>query len=93
MLGQSVIDGLDPVGGRLSRHRLPEVRPEGVKSIEVPNRLKEVEPEVRQGIDCCGKEGGLILCPSNTITPDVPLENILALYATAKGTSLQPSYD
>jgi uroporphyrinogen decarboxylase len=48
----------------------------------------DVASEVRHRIACCGQEGGLILSPSNTIQPDVPVENILALYQTAKGLSL-----
>ena len=48
----------------------------------------DVAAEVRQRISCCGKDGGLILSPSNTIQPDVSLENILALYETAKSISL-----
>ncbi len=53
---------------------------------------EDVEAEVRQRIDCCGRGGGLILSPSNTITPDVPLENILALYLTAKNRSLEVTH-
>jgi uroporphyrinogen-III decarboxylase len=48
----------------------------------------EVASEVRQRIECCGTDGGLILAPSNTVQPDVPLENLLALYQTAKYTKL-----
>jgi len=48
----------------------------------------DVASEVRHRISCCGKDGGLILAPSNTVQPDVPIENILALYKTAKGLSL-----
>jgi uroporphyrinogen decarboxylase len=48
----------------------------------------EVASEVRQRIAICGQNGGLILSPSNTIQPDVPLENILTLYTTAKNISL-----
>jgi len=47
----------------------------------------DVVSEVRHRISCCGRDGGLILSPSNTIQPDVPLENILALYNTAKKTT------
>lgn len=53
---------------------------------------EDVEAEVRQRIDCCGKDGGLILSPSNTITPDVSLENILALYLTAENSSLDAAH-
>lgn len=48
----------------------------------------DVVSEVHHRISCCGKNGGLILAPSNTVQPDVPLENILALYDTAKSISL-----
>ena len=47
---------------------------------------EDVAGEVRHRIASCSQEGGLILGPSNTIQPDVPLENILALYSTAKST-------
>jgi uroporphyrinogen decarboxylase len=49
---------------------------------------EEVASEVRQRIECCGTDGGLILAPSNTVQPDVPLENLLALYETARNTEL-----
>jgi len=49
----------------------------------------DVAAEVRHRISCCGRDGGLILSPSNTIQPDVPLENILVLYKTAKNISLK----
>ena len=48
----------------------------------------DVASEVRQRIECCGTNGGLILAPSNTVQHDVPLENLLALYETAKNTKL-----
>lgn len=53
----------------------------------------EVEAEVRQRIACCGRGGGLILSPANTIQPDVPLENILAVYLTAQNTPLESTDD
>lgn len=49
----------------------------------------DVADEVRQRISCCGQDGGLILSPSNTVQPDVPVENILALYMTAQNTPLK----
>ena len=50
---------------------------------------EDVTAEVLQRINCCGRDGGLILSPSNNIQPDVSLENILALYMTAKNTPLE----
>jgi uroporphyrinogen decarboxylase len=48
---------------------------------------EDVIAEVNYRMSCLGKNGGLILAPSNTVQPDVPIENILALYETAKGLS------
>ena len=45
---------------------------------------QEVAEEVKQRITVCGEDGGLILGPSNTVQPDVPVENILTLYQTAR---------
>ncbi len=40
----------------------------------------EVEAEIRLRIETVGPNGGLILGPSHNIQPDVPLENVLAMY-------------
>jgi uroporphyrinogen-III decarboxylase len=45
---------------------------------------EDVKKEVEDLIENCGYNGGLILCPSNYIQPDCPLENIAALYETAR---------
>lgn len=45
---------------------------------------EDVRREVISRIEKCGEGGGLILAPSNTVTPDVPIENIIALYEMAK---------
>ena len=44
----------------------------------------DVENEVRLRIQTVGPKGGLILGPSHNIQPDVPLGNVLALYAASK---------
>ena len=49
---------------------------------------EDVSLEVRERIRCCGREGGLILGPSNVIQPDVPVDNIVALYLTAQDFTL-----
>ena len=41
---------------------------------------EDVQREVRERIATCGEGGGLILCPSNLLQNDTPLENILAIY-------------
>lgn len=45
---------------------------------------EDVRAEVRACIAACGRQGGLILCPSNMIQNDTPLVNTLALYETAQ---------
>jgi uroporphyrinogen decarboxylase len=44
---------------------------------------EEVAAEVRDRIKTLGPGGGFILAPSQTLGPDVPLENIIAMYETA----------
>lgn len=47
---------------------------------------EDVREEVLSRIKECGNNGGLILAPANTVTADVPIENVLAVYNTAKET-------
>lgn len=42
----------------------------------------DVRREVHRLLDACAAGGGLILCPANYLLPDIPVENILALYDT-----------
>jgi uroporphyrinogen decarboxylase len=44
----------------------------------------EVVAEVRNRIDVLGAGGGYILAPVHTVEADVPVENLLAVYETAK---------
>ena len=46
--------------------------------------VEDVRNEVRERIQRCGKDGGLVIAPNNTVQFDVPLENLLAVYETAK---------
>jgi uroporphyrinogen decarboxylase len=46
--------------------------------------MEEVAEEVRKRIETCGQNGGLIIAPSNGITPDVPFENVLTMYEATK---------
>jgi uroporphyrinogen decarboxylase len=41
---------------------------------------EEVRAEVRRRIETVGREGGLVLGPTHSLEPDVPWENIVALY-------------
>jgi uroporphyrinogen decarboxylase len=51
--------------------------------------VDDVHREVRKIIDYCGENGGLIVCPSNLIQNDTPMENILALYEEINGGPLR----
>lgn len=44
----------------------------------------DVRNEVELRIRTCGQDGGLIICPSNMVQNDVPLENIVAMYDAAR---------
>lgn len=46
--------------------------------------VKEVKSIVIDRIEKLGKDGGLILAPSHVIGSEVPIDNIIALYETAK---------
>lgn len=48
--------------------------------------VEDVQNEVRGLIRNCGRNGGLVLRPSNAIGFDCPLENVLAFYQTAMET-------
>jgi len=45
---------------------------------------EDVAAEVRERIATLGQDGGYILAPVHTVEPDVPLENVLAVYDAAK---------
>jgi uroporphyrinogen decarboxylase len=45
---------------------------------------QQVETEVLRLIELLGAEGGYVVAASNAVQPDVPIENILALYRTAR---------
>ena len=44
---------------------------------------EEISAEVKGLIENLAPGGGFILCPSNHLLEDMPVENILALYDTA----------
>jgi uroporphyrinogen decarboxylase len=51
---------------------------------------KEVEEEVRERLRTVAPGGGLILCSSHRVQPDVPLENIRAFYRAAQEYGAYP---
>ena len=51
---------------------------------------QQVADEVRLRLDTAGRGGGLIISPAHNIQPEVPIENILAFYETAKTAGRYP---
>ena len=85
-LGVDVLDPIQPTcpemqrefGDRLCFHR----------GIDMQNLLPkappaEVEAEVRRDCEVLGRGGGYILGPAHLFQPDVPPEDILAVYSAA----------
>ena len=52
--------------------------------------VEGVKSEVRQRIEELGPGGGFVLAPSHNFGDDVPLENILAFFETAREYGLYP---
>jgi len=94
-LGIDVLDPIQPAG--------PEMRAETLKArygsqicfhggIDMQKLLPngtaaEVEDEVRRYCEVLGAGGGYILAPAHLFQPDVPPENILALYRAGSAAS------
>jgi uroporphyrinogen decarboxylase len=51
---------------------------------------QQVAEEVKLRLDTVGRGGGLIISPAHNIQPEVPIENILAFYETAKTAGRYP---
>ena len=45
---------------------------------------EEVRKEVRLRIETLGRDGGFILAPSHNLQPDIPAENIVAMYKAGR---------
>jgi uroporphyrinogen decarboxylase len=52
----------------------------GTQTIMPFGKPEEVKAEVKKRIETVGRDGGLLLGPTHMLEPDVPWENILALY-------------
>lgn len=50
--------------------------------------VKDVNREISDRIRVCQEGGGFVLCPSNLIQNDTPLENILEIYRAARSFAL-----
>ena len=92
-LGVDILDPIQPAG--------PDMRPESLKAefgdrlsfhggIDMQNLLPhatpaQVEAEARRYCEVLGQGGGYILGPAHLFQPDVPPENILAVYSSSTG--------
>jgi len=50
---------------------------------------EDVAKEVKERIKVCGRNGGLILGPSNQVLEDTPIENFLTIYRVADGMKIK----
>jgi uroporphyrinogen decarboxylase len=87
---QTSAEGMDPAmlkkrfGGRISFHGSVDTQrtlPKGSPG--------EVRSEVRARVEVLGSGGGLILAPTHNLQPDVPTENIIAMYSEATGLTIR----
>lgn len=46
--------------------------------------VEDVRKEVISRIEECGRNGGLVIAPAHTPQPDMPIENIVAVYETTQ---------
>ena len=56
----------------------------GVQSTLPFGTPDEVRQVVKKHIETVGRGGGLLICPSNSVEPEVPWENIVAMYEAAE---------
>ncbi len=52
-------------------------------------KIKDVKEEVIKRIKECGYNGGLVLAPSHSPQPEVPIENLVAMYKEAQKIKLK----
>ena len=89
-LGVDVLDPIQPTGPDMAPERLKAEFGDRISfhgGIDVQHLLTrgtpvEVRSEVRRYCSTFGQNGGYVLGPTHLFQPDVPPENILAVYAT-----------
>jgi len=87
-LGVDVLDPIQPVGPQMAPERLKAEFGDRVSfhgGIDVQHLLphgspEQVRAEVRRYCDALGRGGGYVLAPAHLFQPDVPPENVLAVY-------------
>ena len=52
---------------------------------------EEVASHVQRTIEILGRGGGYVMAPTQILRPDVPLENILAMYSAARQSGPPPA--
>jgi uroporphyrinogen decarboxylase len=89
-IGFDVIDPIQPEcvdPGAIKRRYGKKLTLHGTISSQVTlprGTVDQVRDEVLERIRTCGSDGGLVVSPNNVVQPDVPLENLLAMYDTVK---------
>ncbi len=89
--GIEVLNPIQPQAARMDAVALKEIFGERLvfhggidQQHTIPHgTVPEVEAEVRRVLHALGKGGGYIFSPCHNLQPDVPPENILAIYRTA----------
>lgn len=95
------LDVLDPIQVRAHNMNPYELKKEFGKklclhgSIDTQRTLpfgspRDVAEEVKERIKLLGSEGGFILGPSQDFLPDIPVENIVTMYETARECGKYP---
>jgi uroporphyrinogen decarboxylase len=88
-MGVDVLDPIQPVAPRMAPERLKaefgrQVCFHGgidMQRLLPQGTVEQVRAEVRRYCDTLGRDGGYILGPAHLFQPDVPPENVLAVYA------------
>jgi uroporphyrinogen decarboxylase len=91
-LGVDVLDPIQPVGSDMSPERLRADFGDRLcfhGGIDMQKLLpfgtpQQVQAEVRRYCETLGRSGGYILGPAHLFQPDVPPENVIALYQAAR---------
>jgi len=92
-LGVDVLDPIQPTGPQMSPERLKADFGDrlsfhggvDMQRLLPYNTPREIEEEARRYCEALGRGGGYILAPAHFFQPDVPPENILAVYQGNEG--------
>jgi uroporphyrinogen decarboxylase len=90
-IGVDILNPIQPLAKDMDPERIKKEYGDALVfhgAIDIQNAmcgsLEDVEREVKLRIDQMGPGGGYILSPNNHLQPDVPPENVVAMYRLAK---------